>query len=500
MSDRVIYRRPTGDLLATTGGQDSARGEQNPIYEGLVVDIIVDHTHPKYSKVDGYNVGAIKVRIFDVNQTLDDELLPWADPIDLTIQELPLLGELVTLFKIRGNFFYTKKIPLAHRIQENGMLKLNVALSKRGINTVSQALPSGEENTVEKHQFGNYFKPDSRVRQLKHFEGDSIIQGRMGNTIRFGSSRMDPSSDSLAPNIILRTGQGKDIEKEEISIDSVFGLIMEDINKDASSIWVVSDQVVPFNPATVQAGSFMRSVEKKPQKFDKAQIIINSDRLILNSKLTHIMLFANEGIHLNSYFDTTIDTDRHIIFTANKDIVNKASRNIESTADEDIIAYAGSDITNISIEKTSFVADKLFIGTTDDDSEPIVGGTTLSKFLARLILALTHVETADPKTGQHTPTGGPNAQIHVITPTGPGKLNPAIVTALDKLYKELQKQNPGQVKNKKDFAGAPFNSEDNFVMLVNEEPKMVLNEFKTGNQLQMKRPEWKLADPYYRVL
>jgi hypothetical protein len=427
-------------------------------------------------------------------------LLPWADPIDLTIQELPLLGELVTLFKIRGNFFYTKKIPLAHRIQENGMLKLNIALSKRGINTVSQALPSGEENVVEKHQFGNYFKPDSRVRQLKHFEGDSIIHGRMGNTIRFGSSKMDPSSDSLAPNIILRTGQGKDIEKEEISIDSVFGLIMEDINKDASSIWMVSDQVVPFKPATVQAGSFMRSVNKKPQKFDKAQIIINSDRLILNSKLTHIMLFANEGIHLNSYFDTTIDTDRHIIFTANKDIVSKASRNIESTADEDIIAYAGSDITNISIEKTAFVADKLFIGTTDDDSEPIVGGTTLSKFLARLILALTHAETGDPEKGQHTPAGGPNTQIHVITPTGPGKLNPAIVKALDKLYKELEKQNSGQVKNKKDFAGAPFNSEDNFVMLVNEAPKMVLNEFKEGKQLQMKRPEWKLSEPYYRVL
>ena len=254
MSDRVIYRRPTGDLLATTGGQDAARGEQNPIYEGLVVDVIVDHTHPKYSKVDGYNVGAIKVRIFDVNQTLDESLLPWADPFDFTVHELPLIGELVTLFKIRGNFFYTKKVPLAHRVQEDGMLKLNAALDKRGIRTVSQALPSGEETTIDKHQFGKYFKPDSRVRQLKHFEGDTIIQGRMGNTIRFGSSRMDPSSDSLAPNIILRAGQGKNLEKEEITIDSVFGLIMEDINKDASSIWVVSDQVVPFKPATIVAG------------------------------------------------------------------------------------------------------------------------------------------------------------------------------------------------------------------------------------------------------
>ena len=161
--------------------------------------------------------------------------------------------------------------------------------------------------------------------------------------------------------------------------------------------------------------------------------------------------------------------------------------------------YAGSDVTSISIEKTALVADKLFIGTTEDDSEPLVGGTTLSKFLARLILALTHAGTKDPKPGQHTPAGAAHTNIHVITPTGPGKLNPTIVKALDDLYKELQKKNPGQ-KNKKDFAGAPFNSEDNFVMLVNEEPTMELNKFKNGKQMRVDRPEWKLSEPYYKVV
>jgi hypothetical protein len=501
MSDRVIYRRPAADLLATTSGQDTARSTQHPVYEALVVDVILDHTHPQYSRVDGYNVGAIKVRIFNVNQTLDEELLPWADPIDFTVAEMPLIGELVVIFKIRGNFFYTKKVPLAHRLQEDGMLKLNDALNKRGINTLSSAASSGEESTIDSHKFGEYFRPDSRIRQLKHFEGDVVMQGRMGNSIRFGSSKMDPSSEGLAPNVIIRAGQGKDVEKTDISIDSIFGLILEDINKDASSIWVVSDQVVPFEPTTTKAGSFMRSVSNPPQKFDKAQIILNSDRILLNSKKSHIMLFSNEGVHINSFKDTTIDTDSNIISTANIDILSKAGRNIENTADADIMAYAGSDILSVSVEKTSFVADKLFIGTIDDDTEPLVGGTTLSKFLARLILALAgnalQSNSKDPSTsfveGLHT-------SLHVITPTGPGKLNPTIIKDLTSLYKELAANNSGQVKNKKDFAGAPFNSEDNFVMLVNESPKVELNEFENGQQILTENNKWILSESYYKVV
>lgn len=501
MSDRIIYRRPSNTESLLTGiGQDSARSFQPVLYEGLVVDVILDHKHPEYSKVDGYNVGSVKVRIFDVTQTMDDDSLSWANPIDFTILEMPLIGELVSLFKIRGNFFYTTKVPLAHRVQENGMLNLNTALSNRGNNTISTAVSSGGELVPESHVFGNYFKPDSRVRALKHFEGDTIIQGRMGNTIRFGSSKMDPSSEGLAPNIILRAGQGKDIENDRITIDGVFGLVLEDINRDAASIWLVSDQVVPFEPATLKAGSFVRSIANPPQKFDKAQIIQNSDRIVLNAKKTHIMLFANEGVHINSFKDTTIDTDENIIFTARVDIFSKSSRNIESTADGDIMSYAGKNVFSTSIDNTSFIADKLFIGSVDNDTEPVVGGTSLSKFLARFILALTHQGTSSPSPGQHTAAGGLHSSIHVITPVGPAKLNPSIVAALDKLYKELQPKNSGQVKNKVDFSGAPFNSKDNFVMLENEEPAIELNNFVLGEQIPTENNEWILTEPYYRVL
>ena len=149
MSDKVFYRRQQTGILSVSGDNNYVRSDLHKIYEGIVVDVILDHKHPQYSRVDGYNVGAIKVRILDVNQTLTSEKLPWADPIDTSFYEMPLKGEMVALYKIRGNFFYTKKVPTARRIQENGWLNLNEALENRSTNTISNATRSGEDLTPE---------------------------------------------------------------------------------------------------------------------------------------------------------------------------------------------------------------------------------------------------------------------------------------------------------------------------------------------------------------
>jgi hypothetical protein len=379
--DRYVVREaPFG--VASFGAQGSARSVANSSYEGIVVDVITDHMHWQHSD-DGYNVGSIKVRILSTDNSLDEELLNWADPVDSTIQEMPLVGELALLNKIMGDYFYSRKVNMTHKLSENGMLNLNSQLSNRYANSKSQiAKASVEISEMGNHQFGQYFRPDSRVRPLKHFEGDVLFQGRMGNSIRFGSSQLDPSSKSLAPNIILRTGQAKDIEFKNCSTDKVFGLIVEDINNDASSIWMTSDQVTPFDPITRSAGSFYRSIKNPTQKFDGAQLILNSDRIVLAAKNTHVMLFANEEIYLNSFKNTSIDTDSNILLSANIDIEFAAGGNIDSVTNVDYTIRAGQDILSMSIAKTSLLASKIFIGSIKNDAEPMVGGMSLSIFLS----------------------------------------------------------------------------------------------------------------------
>lgn len=492
MSNKVIYRRPSANSYLTDAS-DNARGVLPAVYEALVVDIILDHTHPEYSKADGGNVGAVKVRIFDVNHGTDDDKLPYAYPINSSIGSYPLIGELVLLQKIRGKNFYSSKVSIARRIQENALLGLNSILNRQATNNISTAAITQTEVQIDSHKFGEYFKPDSRVRALKHFEGDTIIEGRMGHSIRLGSSAVDPSSDGLAPSLILRAGQAKDTPA---SLKTPFGLIVEDINQDASSIWMVSDQTIPFMPSTKPAGSFVRSVTDPPLKFDKAQIIINSDRVILNSKKESIMLFSNNQVNINSFENTTIDTDGDIILTANREINFKTGQNIESITNEDFMIFAGSDVISVALENTSFLSKKIYIGSAGNDEEPMVGGTSLSKFLARLIHALVNGKIDEPPSSF---TPGANQSTYVITSTGTGLLAPGVVSALQSLYNELTPQNSGQQNNSSNFSGAPFSSKSNFVMLQNETPEIVKNEFKTGTQSSIENEEWLLSKTYYRI-
>lgn len=497
--NRIVNKnKQVNGLLATQGSTESARHVPEAFYEGIVVDVILDHTHPFHSP-DGYNVGTIRVRIFSVDNARDSELLDWAYPLDSTIQELPLLGELVIIQKILGSFFYNRKTYVAHRMQENGMLNLEKTLDNRTFQLRRKIAATNEELGLNNHKFGEYFKPDNRVRPLKHFEGDVLIQGRMGHSIRFGSSQMQPGSKALAPNLILRTGQAKNVENDECTTDQIFGLILEDVNKDASSIWMTSDQVIPFEPATIDAGSFYRSLTNPLQKYSGAQIIANSDSIILNSKSTHIMLFANEEIYLNSFKNTSIDTDSSIILSAAVDIQNLSSRNIDNFADEDFTVSANRDVSIFGSRKTNIYGKKVYIGTSENDEEPMVGGTSLSKFLARLILALMGTPPLPPQLTQASttvppPTPGVAKFAHVITPTGPGALNDLIVNQLVALYTELVQSNKGQ-KIPIPFSGAPFNSGDNFVRLSNDAIfDSGANNFSVGKQNVVENNKWLLSD------
>ena len=502
-SDRYSTRATQDGFLAVSSGQGSVQSVNEPFYEALVVDVILDQFHPEYSP-DAYNVGTIKIRLFTQDHSRDNNLLNWAYPFDSTIQEMPLIGEVVTINKVLGNFFYNRKVYIAHRMQENAMININKLLNNRP-SQLRNTIPSGEtELTLDKHKFGKYFRPDSRVRPLKHFEGDVIIQGRMGNSIRFGSSQMEPGNKGMAPNIILRAGQAKDVEKQACTSDKIFGLIIEDPDKDASSIWMTSDQVIPFEQITKDAGSNFRSLVNHPQKYDGGSILINSDRVMLDAKKTHVMLFANEEIYLNSYKNTSIDTDSSIILTANIDVGLYASRTIEHVADVDLRVTTGKDIFLLSMEKTSLLSGKIFIGSVDNDEEPMVGGASLSKWLARLILVLMGTpSTVLPWSTQKTtvlppvPVPGTATAFHTIPYVG--SLSQEIVTGLTMLYTELVKPNTGQ-KIPSFFSGAPFNSGDNFVTLGNDLVMMQKNNFKSGKQTKIENNTWILKDPYYKVI
>ncbi len=117
------------------------------------------------------------------------------------------------------------------------------------------------QNTVDTPP-GNDFKEIPDINNLQPFEGDVILQGRSGNTIRMGAT-VDVSNTSQVesryqvmptwgsgesgdqgPIIIIRTGASESQKNTENNY------IIEKINEDKSSIYVCAGQKIPVSIAS----------------------------------------------------------------------------------------------------------------------------------------------------------------------------------------------------------------------------------------------------------
>ena len=99
---------------------------------------------------------------------------------------------------------------------------------------------------------GKYFNEKINLKPLLPYEGDIILEGRFGNSIRFGSTNFSKSipettknpwsisdtSQTGDPIIIIKNGQSENLDNK--------GWIhtVEDINDDFSSIYLTSNQQI----------------------------------------------------------------------------------------------------------------------------------------------------------------------------------------------------------------------------------------------------------------
>ena len=160
---------------------------------------------------------------------------------------------------------------------------------------------------------GEDFNEKLEVRNLQPYAGDLIYQGRWGQTFRFGSTLQDaniPNPWSNAgedgdPITIIKNGQHE--EDTDPWVPQI-----EDINTDLSSIYLTSTQEIPIKVASKSYKSYDSSPEATPI-FQGEQVIINSGRLLFNSKTDNILLSSFDTINLNSVNSVNIDTPKTII-------------------------------------------------------------------------------------------------------------------------------------------------------------------------------------------
>ena len=313
--------------------QNIFRSIDNTITTGRVVDIVLTPNHNKFKDVGGWNgLGTI---IYEDNlqkgipqnplvNSPTDLLNNFARPLFPNIKNYPLINEIVFLINLSDTnigkdttskqIYYVSITSLWNHPHHNGYPEFpNTPPPSQQVD-YTQSLAGAVRRVTDQFTqiyLGNTFKERSNIHPLLPFEGDVIMEGRWGNSIRFGStvkerpnnwSTTGSNGDSIT---ILRNGQGDN--RPEGWLPTV-----EDINKDSSSIYLTSTQKIPLQASSTKYESYT-SPPKTPKEYSGKQILINSGRLVFNTTQDHLLLTSKKSINLNAISSVNIDTKEYIV-------------------------------------------------------------------------------------------------------------------------------------------------------------------------------------------
>ena len=239
---------------------------------------------------DWSKYGWIKARLFYSSNSIRDYCI--MKPMDANIKDYPYPGEAVIAaqYVLGGdkNYYYSQKMNFYNSVTTNSYPGFSKFLTHFTKDTVREDY---KENLPTVADLG--------IRQLNVEEGDIAFNGRFGQSIRFGSNIKNVIKDDKtvdvntgkekSPNIIIRAGQG---EVSTIKHKPV----KEDINLDGASMWMTTGQLVPL---THEKSKVTDLDPKFRTDSSGKQIILNSDRIVFNSR-KNAFLYSDNDINLVS--------------------------------------------------------------------------------------------------------------------------------------------------------------------------------------------------------
>jgi hypothetical protein len=312
-------------LFASSKNQRNFAGRGDNLVFGRVKSIILDETHPRYEELGGWNaLGIIEFETVST-PTITTQILPTAKPLDSTFKSLPLINEIVYILALPntdiGEFsttktnYYISIVGLWNHPHHNAFPQnSNILPPPQQKDYIQTGLGSVRRVTDQSTEIflGKTFIERGDIHPLLPFEGDKILEGRWGNSIRFGSTVKDaPNTWSLTgtngdPITIIRNGQGNQTDEGWIPT-------IEDVNNDDSSVYFTSTQKIPLEASSTSYSSYSSNPPTKPNEYAGRQIILNSGRLVLNSTEDHILLSSKKTVNINAISGFSIDSPQSVI-------------------------------------------------------------------------------------------------------------------------------------------------------------------------------------------
>jgi hypothetical protein len=247
-----------------------------------------------------------------------------ARALDANIKNIPIIGEVVMLLKAptaynsyfgtTQEYYYTNPVSIQSSVHHNGLpgvnetnKKLSAKDSKKRQNAQDGVNTSTNKRLDVKSTIDPAFPERLDVSPLQPYSGDIILEGRWGQSIRFGSTVDERRTYPVKPvwqkglgetgNPIVIISNGTNPKNKKYN-----EFISENPDEDDSSIWMTSGQSVRFKQASTYTPSIKdKEVELyKKNEFGGNQVIISSDRLIFNAKKQEIIAYSKESIGLSS--------------------------------------------------------------------------------------------------------------------------------------------------------------------------------------------------------
>jgi len=324
-------------ISSTPNLQDQISNLKSQITFARVTDIVLNNQHPQFNIVGQYNgIGAIFYEIVNaVGKTSGNN---FALPYNAQLKTYPLVNEIVLLInspssqqgELSSNSSYFYMSPLAlwnhphhdaypNPITTGAALNQNQDYISNGEGNVRRVEDGSTEINLNYKNFPNQsqdnFIEESNIHPLLPFTGDSLLEGRFGQSIRFSHTTLKQTSNiqnnwssagkNTDPITIIRNGQPTNVS------DKGWIPITENINNDLASIYLTSYQKIPFSIANENFISYT-TPPTTPSQFVNPQIILNSDRIVLNAKTDSVLISGQNSVSISSNNSVNIESTSEI--------------------------------------------------------------------------------------------------------------------------------------------------------------------------------------------
>jgi hypothetical protein len=353
----------TSDNRRLDRSTSDAKGK---VVAARVLDIVLDENHKYYELVGQWNgIGAIFYEI--VNKSGTKSYPNFALPYDSQLKTYPLINEIVLLISLPNqsmglvssneSYFYMSPLGIwnhpHHDAYPNILDGINDEEQQRDYQATSQGSVrqvtdgSTEIDLNSSNPSQNTFVEKLNIHPLMPFMGDSLLEGRHGQSLRFGSTAKSESEkknnwsnsgENGDPLTILRNGQPTKTS------DEGWIPITENINNDLSSIYLTSTQKIPFNLSKEEKEKWINP-PIFPGQYILPQILLNASQISINSKEDSILLSSKKSIGLTCWDEINLTGNNTVLDTTNLYLGSKSATESVLLGDKTIITL--KQITSI---------------------------------------------------------------------------------------------------------------------------------------------------------